>query len=62
MGVVCVENVFPPHIIDAALREFSATWEHIYGNYISVYQEHYNETISQKGKLFREGVSCAHRY
>lgn len=55
-GVVCLENVVPPNEIGIALNQFKETWEHIYGNYIKVYQEHYNETVSAKGKLFKEGV------
>jgi hypothetical protein len=56
MGVVCLENVVPKKVIDSARQEFKETWEHIYGSYISVYQEHYNETVSAKGKLYKEGV------
>jgi len=53
-GVVCIENVIPPGVVDQALAELQASWVKL-GRCIQQYEERYNENISAQGRTFREG-------
>ena len=54
-GVLCLENLVPPNVVDQARCQFDASWSTLFDHYISVYEDRYNEHISHKGKQFREG-------